>query len=275
MKRFKQFTILLALLTFAISCGQEKGDKGDTGPQGIQGVQGQPGLQGIQGIPGEQGPKGDKGDPGTGIEGPQGPIGPIGPQGLTGPQGPQGPPGTDGIQGPPGTPGTNGADGLPGANGIAGPKGDTGLQGPPGPKGDKGEKGDTGAQGISLVAPVPVHRILINNNNCNNSYDPTTGEGNSGFTVEVYDDTNGNGIADRVEDTLFKKFTFCDGDDGDWVIQNYLQMIMVIDGVRYSKDPLIVDGIPVLDSFEVSISIPTNTPEPYVHKFVVKKKLTP
>lgn len=224
MKGFKNFLLLITLLIFAFSCGQDKGPKGDTGPQGVQGEQGIQGLQGeqgprgIQGIQGEQGPKGDKGD-----------IGPQGPKGE---------------------------DGKDSTGGV----GTVGPQGPTGPQGPKGDKGDNG---ISVVVPVPVHRVLTNNNNCN-------ANGASGITVEVYHDTNANGIADRVEDALIGKYGFCDGETLGQAFQTYTRLLQYAD-IRFEQAQLEIDGQIVPDNYLVEVYLDNEV----IHDFIVKKKVNP
>ena len=89
--------IVVIVLTFTTSCGDDSISIGDNGNWWIgdtdtgvsaQGPQGEQGVQGIQGLQGEQGIQG--------AQGPQGEQGVQGPQGEQGEQGEQGPKGDDG-----------------------------------------------------------------------------------------------------------------------------------------------------------------------------------
>jgi hypothetical protein len=126
------------------------GPQGPQGPQGVAGAQGPQGPQGPGGGTGAQGPQGPQGPGGgTGATGPQGPQGPGGGTGATGPQGPQGPGGGNGATGPQGPQGPGGGNGATGPQGPQGPGGGNGATGPQGPQGPSGPggAGSLGPQG--------------------------------------------------------------------------------------------------------------------------------
>lgn len=193
---------------------------------------------------------------------PNGSTTPIVVKGPNGDKGEPGPKGERGIQGLPGEDGEDGKQGIQGERGPKGERGLQGIQGEPGPKGEKGDKGEDGITQIRVanVSTNNVWRVLTSVNNCNE-------EGGGGKILEIYDDVNGNGKADREEDFLLDKFNFCYGDAMTETFQKYLKIQNYLD-IRFENGDLIKDGEVVEDEYFVEIFIE----DEMVWDFTAKKR---
>tara|TARA_R110000744_G_scaffold195512_1_gene314568 strand:+ start:26909 stop:27556 length:648 start_codon:yes stop_codon:yes gene_type:complete len=179
-------------------------------------------------------------------------------------KGDKGEKGDTGAQGPQGEKGDKGDTGLTGQNGING-------IGQIGPKGDTGATGENGSDGIQetkiIVANTSgknVYKVITNNNGC----DGSGPSGPAGKTLEIYEDINSNGIADRDSDFLLQKFSFCYGDSMGKAFKQYMQISQYLD-IRFENSEPVYNEDLDESTYEVEIYIQDDL----IWDFTAKKKV--
>ena len=230
---FLKVVVLFIALVF-FSCKKVVTDS--EGKEYVKGETGADGAQGIQGIQGDAGADGAQGI-----------------QGITGETGPAGADGSQGVQGIPGETGPAGADGAQGIQGDAGADGAQGIQ---------GIQGDAGKLIVANTSGANVYRVITNANNCNS-------DGNAGKTLEIYEDINSNGIADRDIDFLLNEFSFCYGDPMGKAFQQYMQISQYLN-IRFENSEPIFN----VDLNESTYNVEIYIEDKLIWDFIAKKKVT-